>query len=52
MCTCYTQYKHCQVIRVALHIKIAAMHQSFKVKELVLLQQKVLSYTFKWHFNT
>ena len=52
MCAHYAQYKCCQVIHFALPVKIAAMCQLFKVKESVLIQQKVLSCTFKWHFNT
>ena len=46
-CACCVQYKHCEVICVALRVKIAAMCQSFKVKESVLLQQKVLYCIFK-----
>ena len=38
--TCYVHYKHYQVICVMLRVKIAAVCQSFKVKELVLVQQK------------
>ena len=36
----YVKYKRSQAIRVELHVKIAAMRQSFKVKESVLIQQK------------
>ena len=37
---CYLQNKHYQVICVMLRVKIAAVCQSFKVKELVLVEQK------------
>ena len=37
---CTIKNKHCQVIRFALHVKIAAMCQSCKVKESILIQQK------------
>ena len=42
MCARYVQYKRYQVIRVALCVKIVAMHQSFKVKESVQESSLVL----------
>ena len=40
MCARYVKYKRSQAIRVALRVEIVAMHQSFNVKESVLIQQK------------